>query len=76
MDRSKNDEMSSKYYFTHFWVPECAHRGCVNNQKGACLLHTLEFKKYVDQVAHIHSSRVCEARKQANCYKTESMLHD
>ena len=68
--------MEPKTYYTHFEIPSCSHTGCVNYMHEGCWLHGLTFAQYSDQVEGLHNAKICLARRQADLYRTERMLHD
>lgn len=67
--------MHSKHY-THFIIDTCTHEGCVNNTNCKCWLDTLDIDRYLEQAEHLHTPKICIARKQADLFKTERLLYD
>ncbi len=67
--------MNSKHYL-NFQIGTCSHKGCVNMVNKTCWLDGLEFKKYAQHAEHLHTPKLCIARRQVDLYKTEGLLYN
>ena len=67
--------MQSKHY-THYKIDTCLHAGCVNYTPKGCWLNNLEIDRYLEQAEHLHTPKICLARKQADLFKTERLLYN